>query len=143
MSHKDEETAKRSKNSSGHEANTDYLRYLDCFNRQLYFEAHEVLEKLWLPRRQGPAGRFYKGLIQLAAAFVHLEKGRLEPARSLLRLARTNLEKYAGIQAGLTVKEILATIDDWHAQLEAGAFRSNPFLTRPPPRLRLSGPGSV
>ena len=27
-----------------------YLGYFDCFNRQHYFEAHEVLEALWLPQ---------------------------------------------------------------------------------------------
>src|SRR5262245_52833141 len=48
-----------------------FLGYIECFNRQLYFEAHEVLEQLWLPQRSGPDGDFYKGLIQLAGAFVH------------------------------------------------------------------------
>jgi len=39
-----------------------YLGYFECFNRQCFFEAHEVLEALWLPQRQGgPTALFTKG----------------------------------------------------------------------------------
>lgn len=62
-----------------------YVRFFECFNQQLFFEAHEVLEALWLPQRQGLNGRFYKGLIQLAGAFVHLQKGRRPPGGAAVR----------------------------------------------------------
>src|ERR1041385_3444222 len=52
----------------GRELDAHYLGYFECFNRQLYFEAHDVLEELWLTDRNGPNGAFYKGLIQLAGA---------------------------------------------------------------------------
>src|ERR1035441_10730308 len=80
-----------------------YLSYFECFNRQRFFEAHEVLEALWLPQRQGPNGLFYKGLIQLAGAFVHWQKNRPGPAEALLGLARANLRKYPAIHQGLNV----------------------------------------
>ena len=53
-----------------------YLGYFACFNRQLYYEAHDVLEELWLPIRGTPQARFYQGLIQMAGGFVHLQKNR-------------------------------------------------------------------
>src|ERR1700683_4961855 len=71
-----------------------YLGYFDCFNRGLFYEAHDVLEQLWLKDRQGPNGAFYKGLIQLAGAFVHLRKERLRPAGALFKLADANLKNY-------------------------------------------------
>jgi predicted metal-dependent hydrolase len=78
----------------GRELDAHYLGYFECFNRQLYFEAHDVLEELWLTQRAGPNYAFYKGLIQLAGAFVHLKKNRLRPAAALFKLADANLEKY-------------------------------------------------
>jgi predicted metal-dependent hydrolase len=57
-----------------------YLGYFECFNQQLFYEAHDVLEELWLAQRRQPNDLFYKGLIQLAGAFVHLQKNRLKPA---------------------------------------------------------------
>ena len=42
-------------------------------------------------QRHTPNDGFYKGLIQLAGAFVHLQKDRLRPAASLFRLAQKYL----------------------------------------------------
>ena len=54
----------------GQDLEVHYLAYFECFNRQLYYEAHDVLEALWLVDKHTPNGAFYKGLIQLAGAFV-------------------------------------------------------------------------
>ena len=51
-----------------------YLGYFACFNEQRYYEAHDVLEHLWLKEgRSAPDYAFHKGLIQLAGGFVHLK----------------------------------------------------------------------
>jgi hypothetical protein len=50
-----------------------YLGYFECFNRAEYYEAHDVLEHLWLQQRDENHA-FFKGLIQVAGAFVHLRK---------------------------------------------------------------------
>src|SRR5436189_6188294 len=84
-------------NCQGQELDAHYLGYFECFNRGLFYEAHDVLEELWLPNRNGANGPFYKGLIQLAGAFVHLEKGRPPPAAAVLRLARATLERYPAL----------------------------------------------
>jgi predicted metal-dependent hydrolase len=94
-----------------------YLGYFDCFNRELFYEAHDVLEDLWLLDRKGQDGDFYKGLIQLAGAFVHLQKGRVGPARALLGLARGNLERYPDSHCRLDVPGVLRLINDWHGRL--------------------------
>lgn len=44
-----------------------YAAYFHHFNRGDYYEAHDVLESLWLERgRQAKGAAFYQGLIQLA-----------------------------------------------------------------------------
>ena len=125
------------------ESNYDprYLRFFDCFNRQLFFEAHEVLEALWLPQRQGPNGAFYKGLIQLAGAFVHLQKNRLGPAARLFELARGNLLRYPATHDGLAVAGVLALIEDWLRKLEPADSTTNPFTPAGAPQLHLQPPG--
>jgi len=107
-----------------------YAAYFDYFNRELFYEAHDVLEQLWLPIRKGPEGAFYKGLIQLAGAFVHLQKNRPGPAKALLKLARANLAGVGEIHQQLDVRKVLAVIDQWHADLESGEPRRDyPKLT--------------
>src|SRR5204862_2449603 len=122
----------------GQELNAHYVGYFVCFNRGLFYEAHEVLEELWLADRHGPNGLFYKGLIQLAGAFVHLQKGRLRPADALFELARANLERYRPLHDRLDVKSVLELISDWRSKLQEGAFSVNPLTLQGRPNIMLS-----
>jgi predicted metal-dependent hydrolase len=121
---------------------SQYVSFFECFNRQHFFEAHEVLEALWLPQRQGPNGLFYKGLIQLAGAFVHLQKNRLGPAAALFALAQTNLQKYPATHEGLAVASVLAMIEDWLRKSKSAEPATNPITPAGAPRLHLQPPGS-
>lgn len=114
-----------------------YAGYFALFNQQKFYEAHDILEDLWLPDRQGPNGNFYKGLIQLAGAFVHLQKNRLRPSAALFKLARTNLEKYPAIHEQLDVTLVLALIADWLQRLELENFTVNPLTETSVPKIDL------
>ena len=121
----------------GHDLDPRYLGYFDCFNRQLFFEAHDVLEDLWLTDRHGANGDFYKGLIQLAGAFVHLQKNRLPPSAALFKLARANFEKYPDRHERLNLAAVQLLILGWLTQLERGAFAVNPLTPKNLPQLAL------
>lgn len=112
-----------------------YLGYFELFNAQLFYEAHDVLEELWLPLRREPAGDFYKGLIQLAGAFVHLQKNRLGPSVALFKLARTNLKKYPATHEQLDVTNVLRIIENWIEGLETSD--ENPLTGLNVPRIGL------
>jgi predicted metal-dependent hydrolase len=120
MSHKSGKIAALIQSRRGQDLDPHYLGFFDCFNQGLFFEAHEVLEEIWLPERGRELDRFYKGLIQLAGAFVHLQKGRPQPSMALLRLARTNLQQYPSPYERLDVNAVLALIDAWIERLEKG-----------------------
>lgn len=114
-----------------------YSGYFECFNRGLYFEAHDVLEELWLADRHGSNYAYHKGLIQLAGAFVHLQKNRLRPAVALFNLAAANLEKYPARHDGIDLAVVRELIADWKGAVEQGGFEVNPLNLRPPPQLAL------
>ena len=101
-----------------------YLEFFNRFNQQRFFEAHEVLEDLWLPQRLARDGAFYKGLIQLAGAFVHAQKGRNKPAQALLRLAQGNLSRYPTPYRQLDTATVLGLIGRWMERIELGAWDS-------------------
>ena len=115
MSHKSPAIAERIAHLRGRGQPAHLLGWLECFN----------------------TGEFYKGLIQLAGAFVHLTMHenprfpaagpRLNPAGRLLRMARANLEKYEQPPHGFDVPAALRLIDEWHARLESGGFKVNPL----------------
>jgi predicted metal-dependent hydrolase len=121
----------------GRELDAHYLGYFECFNQQLFFEAHDVLEELWLAQRTGPNYSFYKGLIQLAGAFVHLQKNRLKPANALFMLAETNLKKYPATHESLDVQNVLSLIANWKHELAESGFQTNPLRCDNAPKLGL------
>ncbi len=114
-----------------------YLAYFDCFNRERFYQAHEVLEKLWLVERGGPNGAFYKGLIQLAGAFVHLQKHRPRPAAALLQLSRDNLRNFSPFHLNLNVAGVCRLIEDWLQRLEEGYFGVDSLKPGTAPKCRL------
>jgi len=124
----------------GRDLDAHYLGYFECFNRQLFYEAHDVLEELWLPQRQGANGAFYKGLIQFAGAFVHLQKDRLRPAAALFKLAQANLGKYPLVHERLDLETVLRMIELWLGKLETANFATNPLSAAAGPELRLREP---
>ena len=121
----------------GQDLDAHYLAYFECFNRQLFFEAHEVLEEIWLKERGKTKDFFYKGLIQLAGAFVHLQKNRLRPAASLLNLARRNLDDYSPNFESLEMIQVNRMILEWLARIDAASSGLNPLAMFGPPRLFL------
>jgi predicted metal-dependent hydrolase len=112
-----------------------YLAYFDLFNRGLFYEAHDVLEILWLPQRKAPKGDFYKGLIQLAGAFVHLQKNRLKPAAALLKLTRTNLKKFGDSYEELGLSAVHQLTNRYLDVLVSSDYETNPLASVGPPRI--------
>jgi len=74
-----------------------------------FFEAHEEWEELWT-RTEGEDRRFLQGLIQMAAACVHLEKGRTDPALRLSALALQKLEPFPASHGALPVAGFRAAL---------------------------------
>jgi len=103
-----------------------YLAYFELFNTGEFYEAHDVLEQLWL-KETGPDRDFYKGLIQLAGGFVHLRlhhshplhpthSRRLAPAARLFRLAASNLSRFPARHIGISTTSLVALAAD-HARI--------------------------
>ncbi len=104
-----------------------------------------MLEHLWLQTRGGDHA-FYKGLIQFAGAFVHLQKqfqrpdhpkdaGRARPAARLFKLAAHNLEPYRPQHLRLDVERVW-NMSTALAERIAKEDR-NPWTPGKAPRLKL------
>ena len=118
----------------------EYVGFFECFNRGEFFEAHEVLEELWLDCRKSPIGDFYKALIQYAGVFVHLEHGRLAPAVGLLQRAHNLLSKYPSPHESLDVERLRADLRTWVARLETEGEQAQRDVLRTPPKIELLSP---
>ena len=125
-----------------------YRAFFRCWNEQRYYEAHDVLEQLWLKADSGEAS-FFKGLIQAAGAFVHLQKRfeqpthakhsrRLPPAARLFRLAEKNLSSFGPRHHGLDVAALCQLLRAYADQIIASDHKTNPWSPEAAPKLELS-----
>ena len=90
------------------------------FNTERFFEAHEAWETIWLESR-GEEKRFLQGLIQLAAAFHHFQRGNLAGAQSLMEEGASKLRHFGTIHRGLNLENLLADLVPWQAFLRRGS----------------------
>src|SRR5947208_10563551 len=124
-----------------------YRAFFRCWNEQQYYEAHDVLEQLWL-KTKSPDADYFKGLIQAAGAFVHLQKHfeyprhakhsrRLSPAVRLFRLAERNLSRFAPRHHGLDIAAFCQLLREFADQIVASDYKTNPWSPETAPKLKL------
>ncbi|HEY1017335.1 MAG TPA: DUF309 domain-containing protein [Herpetosiphonaceae bacterium] len=96
---------------------------LELFNAGSFWHAHEEWETLWL-RSAGDDRRFIQGLIQVAAALVHWERGNPRGLALNWAKARRNLHGLPSPYAG----QELGSLARWMDELEAGTRDTAPTL---------------
>jgi uncharacterized protein len=111
---------------------------LRCFHSGAFFEAHEHWESVWLAAQE-PEKTFLQGLIQVAAAFHHFQRGNCAGTISLMRSALRRLDRYPEVFAAVVVAPLRVAIRRWLEALEAAPQSSWP----PVPQLQLTASGSV
>lgn len=130
-----------------------YRAYFRCWNDRLYYEAHDVLEHLWL-NSDTDDDNFFKGLIQAAGAFVHLQKNfehpthpkhsrRLRPAVRLFELAEKNLAPFGPRRHALNLTAFLELLRATRDKIIASEFKVNPWSPQNAPKVRLDRRGST
>jgi predicted metal-dependent hydrolase len=112
---------------------------IELYRLGYYWNAHEAWEQAWLDA-PSELRRFYQGLIQLTAAFVHVGRGEYPGSVSLLAAAIDKLEDYAPEQRGVDVASLIPAAQTALARLRAlGERRVNEFDPALTPRIeRLS-----
>lgn len=108
------------------------------YNDGYFFEAHETWEELWLQSPM-PFRRFLQGLIQVAAAFVHLMRNEYPGTVRLLGYAIEKLEEFPRDYMGIEAGRLLADARRARKELLAlGSERFEEWDQRGIPKVRLT-----
>ncbi|HYO79113.1 MAG TPA: DUF309 domain-containing protein [Thermoanaerobaculia bacterium] len=73
---------------------------ISLFNAHAFWDAHEAWEELWLAA-ENPHKQFLQGLIQLAAAYYHVQRGTFSGGVRLFDAALRRLEAFPPDYAGV------------------------------------------
>ncbi len=91
---------------------------LRCYRNQDFFDAHEHWEGVWL-RCNEPEKTFLQALIQITAAFHHLQRNNPAGTASLLQSALRRLDGFSPEYCGVAVEELRTSIRAWLQTLNA------------------------
>lgn len=103
-----------------------------------FFEAHESLEKAWMAE-PGPAGFLYRSLLQVAVAYLHIERGNYRGAAKLLLRLHQWLDPLPARCRGVDIERLKANVQalqdafdrlgpDNLADLDRGLIRPIPLV---------------
>jgi len=119
---------------------SEVVRGLELFAAGRFHSAHSAFEQAWVAR--GRAAPALQGLVQVAAACVHLDRGRLRPAERLMRRARMKLLEDPSAVDHVRVEEVVSDLDACLEVVErhaaCNAHRSVPRTAYP--TMRAAGP---
>lgn len=93
----------------------ELLRFVARFDRREFWLAHEELEELW----QVDGRDFFKGMIQIAAAYLHIERGNWNGARRLLRTALGYIKEAPSHYEGFDVDAVRQRVAVARERVEA------------------------
>ena len=93
------------------------------FARGQHFGAHEAWESCWKQARGRPEAEGYKGLAQLAAGYVHQQRGNSRGCRALLGRAIGRLRGYGAEWQDLDLARLIADAEAMVAALDEPAAR--------------------
>ena len=111
-----------------------FVEGIDHFNSRRFWEAHEAWETLWL-EAESDLEQFLQGLIQVAAAYHHIQRGTFRGAQRLFAAGLGRLKPFPLLCCGLDRTEVDAAARV-HAQwLETGP--DSPLDEREYPKLRV------
>jgi predicted metal-dependent hydrolase len=91
---------------------------LEHFNTERFFEAHEAWEEVWLAST-GTDKRFLQGIIQIAAAFHHYQRGNPRGACSLLEAGLGRLRDLPPDHGGIALDQLCLAAAEWATALRA------------------------
>ena len=83
-----------------------YLKFIDLFNNEHFYEAHEVLEELWL-QTSGDLKSFYKGLIQCAVALAHWQRKNPRGMKQVGERSMNALKSFDSETEGILLQKLL------------------------------------
>lgn len=115
----------------------EFHRGLDLFNREFYFECHDVWEEVWGDAK-GKNKIFYQALIMSAVSLYHFGNENLEGALSCFCKALKQFSQLPDVFLSLNIAEFVARMTEFYEGVSAEKTPvTEELLRKPRPRIRL------
>ncbi len=115
----------------------DFYRGLDCFNRQFYYECHDLWEEVWGDAK-GKEKLFYQALIMSAVSLYHFGNENLEGALSCHRKALERFRQLPGCFLRFNVSRFVQQMEEFYRGISVEQTRwTQDLREKPRPTIQL------
>ncbi len=115
----------------------DFYKGLDLFNREFYYECHDVWEEVWAETK-GKEKVFYQALIMVAVSLYHFGNDNLEGALSCYQKALKQFAHLPDFFQSLNLKEFVKQLDEFYKGMSVGTTElTEELLKKPRPKILL------
>ena len=115
----------------------EFYRGLDLFNREFYYECHEVWEEIWMEAK-GEKKIFYQALIMAAVSLYHFGNENLRGALSCHQKAVAKFQQLPGYYLSIDLEGFKKQLNEFYVDLLVeGTIFTEDLMRRPRPKLRL------
>jgi hypothetical protein len=98
-----------------------------------YFPAHEAWETAWKQARGTDGAEFFKGLSQMGAGYVHLQRGNAHGTVTLLRRAARRVGAYPDGHEGIATQKLRDRLESDAMRVEEGELVPGEDVAFEPP----------
>jgi len=101
-----------------------FLEGLELFNRQEFYDCHDLIEDLWL-QESSDKQPFLQGIIQAAVAFFHYQQGKWGAARTMMKQSIDKLATYPRLHGGIDLGKFRSELRVWKQALDEAIRRGS------------------
>jgi predicted metal-dependent hydrolase len=115
----------------------EFYQGLDYFNREFYYECHDVWEEVWAEAK-GNEKVFYQALIMVAVSLYHFGNENLEGALSCHKKALKQFRQLPNHYLSLNIESLVEQLDKFYEGISPKETQlTQELLSKPRPRIEL------
>jgi len=117
----------------------DFYKGLNLFNREFYYECHDVWEEVW-GEAKGKEKIFYQALIMAAVSLYHFGNDNLEGASSCFQKALNQFRQLPDRYLCLNVTDFVKSLEEFYAGVSVKETQLTEVPNeKPRPKIHLEG----
>jgi len=96
----------------------NFIKAVNEFNSESFFECHDTLEELWNEERNPELKKFYHGLIHITVGFYHLTNHNFRGAVSQFKKSIDKLSGFPEVYENIKLSDLLSEVKIWLEKAE-------------------------
>lgn len=96
----------------------DFSKAVDCFNRQKFNQAYNIIHELWKNSHSCNRKYFYQALLQTCAVFELIKQHKKDGAKRIYRSAIKKLLPFSSLTKPINIKKLIADMIEYFDHID-------------------------